>query len=193
MMNIEEAITHLVSLRKSDMLTFDPELREACDLGIGALTLRILKEEKMEAVEKLRELQFVIDNKLKDIRDAGWVACDTNKSVPEVHETRDQILNLVKEAGWIDPVTCIMPGEFGTPKAKEILAQWAEQAGYLPVEPVQLEVLGDEEIHKRFLIIEDPFIPRYLDTGRQTSQATNTHNEAKGQLYRRIKNGSTQD
>jgi len=35
--SIDEAITHQTSLRNSDMLRFDPELRKSCDLGIEAL------------------------------------------------------------------------------------------------------------------------------------------------------------
>ena len=48
---------------------------------------------------------------------------ETVKIDPDL--VRDQILNLIKQAG------CIMPGEYGTPKAEEILAQWAEANGYL--------------------------------------------------------------
>lgn len=38
-MTIDEAKTHLADLKKSDMLQFDPELRNACQLGIEALKL----------------------------------------------------------------------------------------------------------------------------------------------------------
>ena len=69
----------------------------------------------------------------------------------------------------------------------ERIAKKIIDAGYLQVEPAHLEVLSDEELHQFYLTISDPFIPRYLDTGRQIIQATNAHNEAKGQLYRRIK------
>ena len=74
-----------------------------------------------------------------------------------------------------------MPGEFGTPKAEEALAQWAKNNGYLRVELVQLEVLSDREYKK---IIG--YIPVEGHDVRKVSQATNAHNEAKGQLYRRI-------
>ena len=47
--------------------------------------------------EKLRELRFTLDNKLRHIRDAGWVACSKNELVPKVYETRDQILSLMQE------------------------------------------------------------------------------------------------
>lgn len=39
----------------------------------------------------------------------------------------------------------------------------------------KLTVIEDEEIHKYYLYIEDPFIPRYLDTGKQTAQAQLNH------------------
>jgi len=32
-------------------------------------------------------------------------------------------------------------------------------------------LLADEEIHRLYLYIKDPFIPRYLDTGRETAKA----------------------
>jgi len=47
----------------------------------------------------------------------------------------------VKEAGWIDPATVIMPGEFGTPKAEQLLAQWAKASGYVKLTPTQLHIL----------------------------------------------------
>ena len=94
-----------------------------------------------------------------------------------IEKSADQILNLIKQAGWIDPATPIMP-EYGTPKAEEILAQWAEANGYLPVEPAQLEVLSDEEF-------DAMGYDKDFDTKRTISQATIAHNEAMGQLYRR--------
>ena len=48
-------------------------------------------------------------------------------TVEKVHdlkiETAKNILALIKVAGWIDPSTCIMPDEFRTPKAEEILRE----------------------------------------------------------------------
>ena len=43
----------------------------------------------------------------------------------------DKILALIKKAGWIDPATVVMPGEFGTPKAAEMLHEWATANGYV--------------------------------------------------------------
>lgn len=40
----------------------------------------------------------------------------------------DKIIGFL--AGWIDPVTVVMPEEFGTPKAKELLHEWAIANGY---------------------------------------------------------------
>ena len=53
-----------------------------------------------------------------------------------------------------------------------------KEAGYLPVEPVQLEVLEDEEIQKA------TGAPMVLSGHRRLVQATITYNEEKGQLYR---------
>ena len=50
-------------------------------------------------------------------------------------EKSTELASKLKQAGWIDPITVIMPSEFGTPKAEEILAQWAEEAGYRLVKP----------------------------------------------------------
>jgi len=66
------------------------------------------------------------------------------------------------------------------------LSQTLIKAGYLPVEPVQLEVLSDEEMLKA--------IPTWIayqgkaitSRDRQIAQDTIAHNEAKGQLYRRV-------
>ena len=64
--------------------------------------------------------------------------------------------------------------------AKEIM-----EAGYLLVEPVQLEVLTDEEIG--IITGEGNFrLEYYWQELKAVSQATITHNEAKfGKLYRR--------
>lgn len=71
--------------------------------------------------------------------------------------------------------------------------------GYLPVEPVQLEALGDEEIIGDFCKTCDYSIEGCIERGqqvncssyqealrqkRQISQATIAYNDAKGQLYR---------
>ena len=51
--------------------------------------------------------------------------------------------------------------------------------------PVQLEVLGDEEIKGHMLYSDVAFGKELILWGAKISQATNAHNEAKGQLYRR--------
>lgn len=77
-------------------------------------------------------------------------------------------------------------------RAKRVLA-----AGYLPVEPVQLEVLKDEDVpvwlpnkYYRECADEDGAIQRYklrvnIPSFKEGSQATIAHNAAKGKLYRR--------
>ena len=73
-------------------------------------------------------------------------------------------------------------------RADQILAL-IKETGYLPVEPVKLEVLTDEELHKAdnklgedFYRAEDP--EAWLMDRRNISEATIVHNEAKGRLYR---------
>ena len=56
-------------------------------------------------------------------------APDATKLV-SIDEATEQILAVVKEAGW-DPATVVLPEEFGTPKAQQMLAQWAEANGYV--------------------------------------------------------------
>ena len=67
-----------------------------------------------------------------------------------------------------------------------------KEAGYLPVEPVQLEVLGEKEIRYKLELIQ-PEGFNWADATetemikfKAISQANNTHNEAKGQLYREV-------
>src|SRR3990167_2447613 len=71
------------------------------------------------------------------------------------------------------------------PRVNEVLEAF-EEAGYLLVEPVQLEVLSDEEIKKAWGQLPYPYSYREpLEWMKLASQDTNAHNEAKGQLYRR--------
>ena len=66
------------------------------------------------------------------------------------------------------------------------LAKWLISKGYLPVEPVQLEVLGDEEmksvIKENIALLDNE--EKAVELLFKVSQNTNAHNEAKGQLYR---------
>ena len=74
----------------------------------------------------------------------------------------------------------------GDEETDESFRYWANQvidAGYLPVEPVQLESLPSEEMAHMLAARDTGF---YASFGRQVSQATNTYNESKGQLYRRV-------
>jgi len=73
------------------------------------------------------------------------------------------------------------------------LAEHLIKLGYRPVEPVQLEVLGYEEINRveiterkkeGFDETEGYHKVRPMDYVKAGSQATIVHNEAKGQLYR---------
>lgn len=48
--------------------------------------------------EELREKVLKIDNILRNIRDAGWIAHEKNESVPEVYDTRKEIIALFDEA-----------------------------------------------------------------------------------------------
>jgi len=76
-------------------------------------------------------------------------------------------------------------------RAREVI-----KAGYLPVEPVQLEVLSDEEVEKlaskyaegfdRFWSAGEPDMDMAVTFARvSVMEANNAYNEAKGQLYRR--------
>ena len=58
-------------------------------------------------------------NRLTKTEKDGWREWAKNRIIP-----------LLKKAGWIDPSTVIMPGEFGTPKAEEVLAEWAKANGW---------------------------------------------------------------
>ena len=131
----------------------------------------------MEAEEKLREQ---IANKIKPHMGAmcppgritGIIGCPdyAQKAQDGIESCKycvaDQILNLIKEAS------------------------------YLLVEPVQLEVLGDEEIKEtaKYVPTKEEWVikpeHRYWQD-KAISQATITHNEAKGQLYRRIDNADS--
>ena len=80
-------------------------------------------------------------------------------------------------------------------RADQILAL-IKEAGYLPVEPVQMEVLKDEEIISILIeIMEDVGEPTDVATSqahhmwdmpmtKALLRATIAHNEAMGQLYR---------
>jgi hypothetical protein len=64
-------------------------------------------------------------------------------------------------------------------------------AGYLPVEPIKLEVLGDDEIASllgKCVSWEEISEMEKIDLKR-IIQATIAHTEAKGQLYRRKEAG----
>ncbi len=81
------------------------------------------KEEGMEDKE-LREklakrlaIQTLGDESLSGIYVWDWVV--KNGFVAEYLAKADQIHALIKEAGWIDPATMVMPGKFGTPKAED--------------------------------------------------------------------------
>jgi len=73
-------------------------------------------------------------------------------------------------------------------KAAQILSL-IKQAGYLPVEPVLLEVLEDEEIHRIYMEAEIPragYVENCKAIMKATVQAAIVHNETKfGKLYRR--------
>ena len=70
------------------------------------------------------------------------------------------------------------------------LAEHLIRLGYLPIEPVQLEVLRDEKIKWELEKIQPEGFdwvsttPNEMVKFKAISQATNVHNEAKGQLYR---------
>ena len=71
-------------------------------------------------------------------------------------------------------------------KWAKFLLSIIKEAGYLPVEPVQLEVLGDEEmksvIKENIALLDNE--EKAVELLFKVSQNTNAHNEAKGQLYR---------
>lgn len=62
--------------------------------------------------------------------ECGW--CDTplNKE-GECQARVERVKKEIEEAGWIDPSKVIMPGEFGTPKAEALLAEWVKDIGYV--------------------------------------------------------------
>lgn len=62
----------------------------------------------------------------------------------------------------------------------DVMLYKLEKAGYLPVVPVNLEVLGDEEL----MIIDAQCTGTAEDLLEQVSRATIAHNEKQGQLYR---------
>ena len=64
------------------------------------------------------------------------------------------------------------------------MAKKIMQAGYLPVEPVQLEVLPPEALNDA---LTEAYKTHAKSKHTFISQATITHNEAKGQLYREVK------
>ena len=106
-------------------------------------------------------------------------------------ELREQIANIIwgREArgtnseGYKDIVN--LDKEPALQFADQILAL-IKDAGYLQVEPVQLEVLGDEEISTIWHEYnENQSWHGQLRRIRKVSQATIAHNEAKGQLFRR--------
>lgn len=79
---------------------------------------------------------------------------------------------------------------FQRQKALNQILALIKEAGYIPVELVQLEMLGDKEIRYKLEEIQPEGFDwtDITDTEmikfRAISQATITHNEAKGQLYR---------
>ena len=71
----------------------------------------------------------------------------------------------------------------------EAIANDILEAGYLPVEPVQLEVLSDKAIINLAMVsryyVGSKEEKAFIECVKNIIQATLAHNEAKGQLYRR--------
>ena len=121
------------------------------------------------------------------------------ENMSEVEKLRERIIDNLhwKEFKFIGQNNTKYEG-FLTQESEEYIAALflylIKQAGYLPVEPVKLEVLGDEEIKeelKKYYTEEQMEMPKEIydivcGIISIVRQATNAHNEAKGQLYRRI-------
>jgi len=101
-------------------------------------------------------------------------------------ELREQIVRKIASIASVDFNR--LPDDY---KARNLVAAdqilaLIKDAGYLQVEPVQLEVLGDEEISTIWHEYnENQSWHGQLRRIRKVSQATIAHNEAKGQLFRR--------
>ena len=98
--------------------------------------------------QELREkiARWLYELSYPGIEDFAW-----EKLSPDEQEVwlrhADQTLALIKEAGWIDPATVVMPGEFGTPKAAEMLHEWATANGYVKL--VEANAIKDAECRAR--------------------------------------------
>jgi len=109
-------------------------------------------------------------------------------NMSEIEKLRKQIAEKIKMVLYPDYYPEEVQTEASGRVADQILAL-IKETGYLPVEPVKLEVLTDEELHKAdnklgedFYRAEDP--EAWLMDRRNISEATIVHNEAKGRLYR---------
>src|SRR3990167_8476331 len=105
--------------------------------------------------------------------------------------TRKQQEELRDQA--IEKIASILKGINYRIMGEGYLASILYDNGFLPVEPVQLEVLSDGEIENAWpdeVEIITPFLTQadiekeILRCAKIVSQITIAHNEAKGQLYR---------
>ena len=105
----------------------------------------------------------------------------------------DRVLKLIKEAGYL-PVEDAEVLRAEKAQKQVCIDDLKKQLKEMErtYEPVQLEVLGEKEIRYKLELIQ-PEGFNWADATetemikfKAISQANNTHNEAKGQLYRRI-------
>ena len=82
---------------------------------------------------------------------------------------------------FVNPVVC------STIELRDDIAESVKHAGYLPVQEVQLEVLTFNQEQILGLIPAQAILDydKAKEVLEKVSQATNAHNEAKGQLFRR--------
>ena len=112
-------------------------------------------------------------------------------------ELREQIVTInLPEWNNEDACRCDFCLEKANKRTAQIL-NLIKQAGYLPVEPVKLEVLGEEEIEeyakeegaRGYPIKSGWLTDEIMVHVKDIVQANIAHNEAKGQLYREVKHG----
>ena len=113
-----------------------------------------------------------------------WGSCTGGNMSDEL---REQIAREVGQHALNCPWEDINdPDQDAAYRSTDFILKLIKDAGYLQVEPVQLEVLGDEEISTIWHEYnENQSWHGQLRRIRKVSQATIAHNEAKGQLFRR--------
>lgn len=141
-----------------------------------------------------------VDDVMNIIKEAGYLPVEP---VQHSEELVEQVTKKIKEVvgerlhnyayfkRWDDVPTCdlISNDEIIAKKLAPIIIPLIEREVRAQYEPVQLEVLGDEELKGKIAKKRKTLFPHghnnCLDCEKYVSQATIAHNEAKEQLYRR--------